>query len=124
MGFWKFITHLLGRIVRFFARVDEKKLYGLDHAILNLEVPPPSMWMNMGYWKVGPQESIRLMGCYLYGWVGRATAELLHDTAHRFLPRGLRSITGPGLDCGKYSRQRSVGDREVCGCYSRVDSGR
>ncbi|PKY01912.1 hypothetical protein P168DRAFT_272668 [Aspergillus campestris IBT 28561] len=51
MGFWKLITQLLGRIVRFFARVDEKKLYGLDHAILNLEVPPPSMWMNMGYWE-------------------------------------------------------------------------
>lgn len=27
-------------------------LYGLDHAILNVTVPPENMWMNMGYWKV------------------------------------------------------------------------
>ncbi|KAL4767674.1 hypothetical protein BDW60DRAFT_146129 [Aspergillus nidulans var. acristatus] len=26
-------------------------VYGLDHAVLNLPVPPPSMWMNLGYWK-------------------------------------------------------------------------
>ncbi|KAL6231788.1 hypothetical protein BDW75DRAFT_243579 [Aspergillus navahoensis] len=26
-------------------------LYGLDHAVLNLPLPPPSMWMNLGYWK-------------------------------------------------------------------------
>ncbi|KAL2816100.1 hypothetical protein BJX63DRAFT_147510 [Aspergillus granulosus] len=25
--------------------------YGLDHAVLNLPFPPPSMWMNLGYWK-------------------------------------------------------------------------
>lgn len=28
------------------------ELYRLDHGILNVEVPPPTMWMNMGYWKV------------------------------------------------------------------------
>lgn len=27
-------------------------LYGLDHGILNLQVPPVSMWMNMGFWEV------------------------------------------------------------------------
>ncbi|KAI9376550.1 hypothetical protein BJX61DRAFT_325006 [Aspergillus egyptiacus] len=26
-------------------------LYGLDHALLNIPIPPPSMWMNLGYWK-------------------------------------------------------------------------
>ncbi|KAL4963260.1 uncharacterized protein BDV14DRAFT_202090 [Aspergillus stella-maris] len=25
--------------------------YGLDHAVLNIPLPPPSMWMNLGYWK-------------------------------------------------------------------------
>lgn len=25
-------------------------VYGLSHAILNLQVPPTTMWMNMGYW--------------------------------------------------------------------------
>ena len=48
----KTIERLFGRIVRSIAGVDEKKLYGLDHAILNIKVPPRCMWMNMGYWKV------------------------------------------------------------------------
>ncbi|KAL4947362.1 hypothetical protein BDW69DRAFT_117912 [Aspergillus filifer] len=25
--------------------------YGLDHAVLNIPLPPPSMWMNLGYWE-------------------------------------------------------------------------
>ncbi|KAJ5747852.1 uncharacterized protein N7511_009548 [Penicillium nucicola] len=28
------------------------KLYGLDHAVLNIQLPPQSMWMNIGYWEV------------------------------------------------------------------------
>ncbi|KAL2836253.1 hypothetical protein BJY01DRAFT_258748 [Aspergillus pseudoustus] len=28
-----------------------ESFYGLDHAVLNLPIPPPSMWMNLGYWK-------------------------------------------------------------------------
>ncbi|KAL3459271.1 hypothetical protein BJX64DRAFT_206308 [Aspergillus heterothallicus] len=28
-----------------------ESFYGLDHAILNVPFPPPSMWMNMGYWE-------------------------------------------------------------------------
>ncbi|KAL4929545.1 uncharacterized protein BDV17DRAFT_290555 [Aspergillus undulatus] len=28
-----------------------EKFYGLDHALLNIPLPPPSMWMNLGYWK-------------------------------------------------------------------------
>ncbi|KAL2833293.1 hypothetical protein BDW59DRAFT_156795 [Aspergillus cavernicola] len=30
---------------------QNSSLYGLDHAILNIPIPPPSMWMNLGYWK-------------------------------------------------------------------------
>ncbi|KAL4879746.1 hypothetical protein BJY04DRAFT_219834 [Aspergillus karnatakaensis] len=30
---------------------QETSLYALDHALLNIPLPPPSMWMNMGYWK-------------------------------------------------------------------------
>jgi hypothetical protein len=30
----------------------QRSIYGLEHAKLNIEVPPRSMWMNMGYWKV------------------------------------------------------------------------
>ncbi|OJJ53089.1 hypothetical protein ASPSYDRAFT_62281 [Aspergillus sydowii CBS 593.65] len=30
---------------------NKSLVYGLDHAILNTPIPPPSMWMNLGYWK-------------------------------------------------------------------------
>jgi hypothetical protein len=30
----------------------QESFYGLDHALLNITLPPPSMWMNLGYWKV------------------------------------------------------------------------
>jgi hypothetical protein len=30
----------------------KKKIYGLHHAVLNMELPPRTMWMNMGYWEV------------------------------------------------------------------------
>jgi hypothetical protein len=46
------ILRLIERIITFIIRVDDKDLYGLDHAILNVTVPPKSMWMNMGYWQV------------------------------------------------------------------------
>src|ERR1700761_372739 len=29
-----------------------KTVYGLDHGRLNVQLPPPTMWMNMGYWEV------------------------------------------------------------------------
>jgi hypothetical protein len=31
---------------------SNKGLYGLDHAILNIEIPPKNLWMNIGYWEV------------------------------------------------------------------------
>jgi hypothetical protein len=40
---------------------DGDKLYGLDHAILNVEVPPRSMWMNMGYWEACRKHSNRYL---------------------------------------------------------------
>jgi hypothetical protein len=36
----------------FLKKAFERKVYGLDHAVLNVQLPPQSMWMNMGYWKV------------------------------------------------------------------------
>ena len=30
----------------------KKKLCGLHDAALNSDVPPKTMWMNMGYWEV------------------------------------------------------------------------
>lgn len=52
MGFLDTIISFIERLVRLFIGANEEKLYGLDHAILNVEVPPRNMWMNMGYWKV------------------------------------------------------------------------
>jgi hypothetical protein len=39
-------------IVRLYDSSSGGGLYGLDHAILNLEVPPKNLWLNMGYWEV------------------------------------------------------------------------
>lgn len=45
-------TFLLKRIMVSKKDEDDHALYRLDHAILNVEVPPKTMWMNMGYWSV------------------------------------------------------------------------
>ncbi|KAH8428821.1 uncharacterized protein LDX57_006500 [Aspergillus melleus] len=37
----------------FLPSTGDRSIYGLDHAVLNTPMPPPSMWMNMGYWKDG-----------------------------------------------------------------------
>lgn len=42
---------MLGFLKRAFA-APSNNLYGLDHAVLNVRLPPQSMWMNMGYWEV------------------------------------------------------------------------
>lgn len=46
------VLGVIERIIQYIIGVDDSKLYSLDHAILSMEVPPRSMWMNMGYWKV------------------------------------------------------------------------
>ncbi|RLM01207.1 hypothetical protein CFD26_107788 [Aspergillus turcosus] len=50
------IIWFLGLIQRlcksiFSPKQRDKNLYSLDHAILHVQTPPPSLWMNMGYWK-------------------------------------------------------------------------
>ena len=50
-----FLTFVLKRVAgSLFLTKDDagKDLYRLDHGILNVDVPPATMWMNMGYWKV------------------------------------------------------------------------
>jgi hypothetical protein len=50
-----FLTHALKRVAGYlFLSEDEgdHDLYRLDHGILNVEVPPASMWMNIGFWEV------------------------------------------------------------------------
>lgn len=50
-----FLTHALKTVAGFLSLSKDEgdhDLYRLDHGILNVEVPPSSMWMNMGFWKV------------------------------------------------------------------------
>lgn len=58
MGLLNMIIRFVERIITFIIGADDKKLYGLDHAILHMEAPPKNMWMNMGYWKVCTATSI------------------------------------------------------------------
>lgn len=44
------IKSILKRMIGHEAK--EKKIYRLHHAKLNIDVPPKTMWMNMGYWEV------------------------------------------------------------------------
>lgn len=49
------LTYALKRVAGYlFLSQDDGdyNLYKLDHGILNVDVPPASMWMNMGFWKV------------------------------------------------------------------------
>lgn len=49
------LTHIFRRAARSFLRRSDEAgnaLYRLDHGILNVKLPPRTMWMNMGYWKV------------------------------------------------------------------------
>ncbi|KAJ5787305.1 hypothetical protein N7457_002295 [Penicillium paradoxum] len=41
---------MLGIIKRALCK-PRAEVYGLDHAILNIQLPPQAMWMNMGYWE-------------------------------------------------------------------------
>ena len=55
---------LLSTLIKWIPRViigDEpmkKKTSWLHHAILNIDVPPQTMWMNMGYWEVSQKRRL------------------------------------------------------------------
>lgn len=48
--FGVFFANSLFKIVFKWLSHSGRSVYGLDHAKLNLELPPQNMWMNMGYW--------------------------------------------------------------------------
>ncbi|KKA23325.1 hypothetical protein T310_2635 [Rasamsonia emersonii CBS 393.64] len=82
----------------FFADGDDE-LYGLHHAILNVEVPPKSMWMNMGYWehaKTFPEACTSLLQKVLQ------TAGLLDEDGKPRIFQGSASIklVDVGFGCG------------------------
>ena len=33
-------------------KAPSKKVYALHHGLLNMRLPPETMWMNMGHWEV------------------------------------------------------------------------
>lgn len=41
-----------GRSIKGINLRKQRSLYRSDHGILNFQLPPQSMWMNMGFWKV------------------------------------------------------------------------
>ena len=51
----------------------DSDIYGLEHATLNIEFPPKTMWMNMGYWEVR---------C-----IGPTRESVLTDTENKKFPR-------------------------------------
>lgn len=58
------LKHALRRAYRYFIRrsgADGDSVYGLGHGILNVEILPRGMWMNMGFWKVKSELRICIM---------------------------------------------------------------
>ena len=45
---WPLLRYMMGSTTKEEKKND--KIYNLHHSILNLELPPKTMWMNMGYW--------------------------------------------------------------------------
>ncbi|KAL4870707.1 hypothetical protein BDV12DRAFT_207413 [Aspergillus spectabilis] len=93
---------------------QETSLYALDHALLNIPLPPPSMWMNMGYWKDTadfPTACASLLDQILI------TASLLGpdgEAIHHPKKKTFR-VLDVGIGCGDQSLR-------VCG-YTRISQG-
>lgn len=81
----------------------ESTLYSLDHAILNIPLPPPSMWMNMGYWKVFSRRNAINSYASLCRVRGILTGTQVIE--HNILPNRLRCPPRPGLDYSWVTRR-------------------
>ena len=49
---------LSSALLRWIRRGILGEIYWLHHAILNIDVPPKTTWMNMGYWDVSKEQSL------------------------------------------------------------------
>ncbi|KAL4809109.1 hypothetical protein BDV18DRAFT_133969 [Aspergillus unguis] len=81
---------------------DEDSIYALDHALLNIPLPPPTMWMNMGYWKNAtdfPTACAALLDQVLAtaGLVGEDGSPVPHDNGKRL------RLLDVGIGCGDQS---------------------
>ncbi|RMD42150.1 hypothetical protein DV735_g3014, partial [Chaetothyriales sp. CBS 134920] len=75
-------------------------IYGLDHGRLNLVVPPPTMWMNMGYWELTSEFPL---ACRALLDEVLITAKLLprrQDRSHEFKQPHALTIIDLGFGCG------------------------
>ncbi|KAF7178637.1 hypothetical protein CNMCM7691_007451 [Aspergillus felis] len=101
------ITWFLGLIQRlwkfiFSPKQRDKNLYGLDHAILHVQTPPPSMWMNMGYWKdettlAGAAQALLDQVLIAAGLVDPSGRPVPHPPQRRF------NLLDVGIGCGDQS---------------------
>jgi hypothetical protein len=55
-------------VIKYF--FSEHSIYGLEHARLNIRIPPQAMWINMGYWKVALIESNHEILCSEFRNIG------------------------------------------------------
>lgn len=86
---------------------DEEDIYGLDHAILNVIVPPEKMWMNMGYWKVcsilgAEQHDAHIFQGLLIRFLGR-----------KFIPRCMPGSFGKSSTYGRSAWRRQIAQERV-----------
>ncbi|KAH7147772.1 hypothetical protein DER46DRAFT_515236 [Fusarium sp. MPI-SDFR-AT-0072] len=82
-------------------------IYGLGHWKLNITTRPPSMWMNVGYWKTHTGEPIDTLpeaaSALLEQVVG--AAGLSGDAPGKASPRGSLAILDLGFGCGDQTWQ-------------------
>ncbi|KAF4448769.1 hypothetical protein F53441_7876 [Fusarium austroafricanum] len=82
-------------------------IYGLGHWKLNITARPPSMWMNVGYWKTQSGEPIDKFpdACAALLEQVVRTAGLSDDGPSRTAPRGSLAVLDLGFGCGDQTWQ-------------------
>ncbi|KAI9042589.1 uncharacterized protein KD926_005444 [Aspergillus affinis] len=97
----QWILSLLKSLLNFFfPSIGARSIYGLDHAVLNIPVPPPSMWMNMGYWK---NECDLPDACRALLEQVLTAAGLLDSTGHPVPTDRQFRLVDVGIGCGDQS---------------------
>ncbi|KAF2020650.1 hypothetical protein BU24DRAFT_416328 [Aaosphaeria arxii CBS 175.79] len=90
-----------------FKEDDTRTLYSLAHGKLNLTLSPPSMWMNMGYWKEDSDGSKKGKACSMT--LAQASRNLLSevlktagfDRARSSQPPQKKTLIDLGVGCGE-----------------------
>ncbi|KAH7210236.1 hypothetical protein BKA60DRAFT_464285 [Fusarium oxysporum] len=82
-------------------------IYGLGHWKLNITTRPPSMWMNVGYWKTHTGEPIDTLPAAASALLEQvvSAAGLSGDAPGKASPRGSLAILDLGFGCGDQTWQ-------------------